>query len=142
MRKPKPPEKHPAAWQSPLWEHLDLIRSMRRARKGWKVIADHLKAAHGISVNYRTVIRFYARATNPKKGKLPLGFNHLGATKAAPHPDPTPDQRESAPPAKQTPEGLAAATEAARARIKARLQQQPEEPAWDLKYDPDKPLKP
>ena len=141
MNKPKPPEKHPVAWQSPLWEHLDLIRSMRRARKGWKVIADHLKAAHGISVNYRTVIRFYARATKPKKGKLPLGFNHLGATKVAPQPNLTPDQPESAPPAKQTPEGPADDIEAKRARIKARLQQ-PEKPKWDLGYDPEKPLLP
>jgi hypothetical protein len=46
---------------------------MRRSRKGWQEIADHLEKQHGLKVTHRTLFRFFARATDPKR-KRPLGF--------------------------------------------------------------------
>ena len=76
------PKDHPVAWGSPLWPHLELIRSMRRQRKKWADIADHLEADHGVKVTFRTVRNFFKRATDPNK-KRPLGFDSQPATQAA-----------------------------------------------------------
>jgi hypothetical protein len=72
------PKNHPVAWGSPLWPHLDLIRSMRLQRKKWAEIAEHLKDDHGVDVTFRTVRNFFKRATDPNR-KRPLGFPQSSA---------------------------------------------------------------
>jgi hypothetical protein len=76
---------------------------MRRSRKGWQEIADHLEKQHGLKVTHRTLFRFFARATDPKR-KRPLGFEEAHpATPAAPElsTDQTPAARAAAPSASQ-----------------------------------------
>jgi hypothetical protein len=77
--KPNPPTEHPKPYQSPLWDHLDTIAKLRRRRQPWESIAEHLNNAHGLNVSYKTVQRFFKRASdpaNPRKLKaLPLGFD-------------------------------------------------------------------
>src|SRR5215469_15181613 len=48
--------------QSPLWPHLETIRSMRRARKSWAEIVVHLEQTHGLKCNRESVYRFFKRA--------------------------------------------------------------------------------
>src|SRR5436305_10769355 len=82
------PREHPRAFQSPLWPHLEEIRSLRRARKLWVEIAEHLKREHGIAMTYRAVRNFFVRATNPKR-RIPYGLEeHVGPTPRAAAPLP------------------------------------------------------
>jgi hypothetical protein len=88
----KVPQRHPVAWKSALWPHLELIRSMRRGRKSFQAIADHLAAQHDILVTYRTVRNFLSRVSErAKKGRaLPLGFEaHMPKPKS---PTPLPSE--------------------------------------------------
>jgi hypothetical protein len=50
--------------ESPLWPHLEEIRSMRRARKSWAAIALQLREAHGIETTRENLYRFFQRAAN------------------------------------------------------------------------------
>lgn len=85
----KPPREHPVAWQSPLWAHHGTIRELRQARKSWPQVAEHLEREHGLKVTWRTVRRFFARATKrAKSGKLPLGFTAPEPAKAPAPPPP------------------------------------------------------
>src|SRR3979411_2095513 len=84
MKKRSMPKEHPVAWASQLWPHLELIRSMRRQRKKWAEIADHLEREHSVKVTFRTVRNFFKRATDPKR-KSPLGVPQHSTP-------PTPDQ--------------------------------------------------
>ena len=68
----------PRPWRSLLLPHLDEIRAMRRARRTWREIADHLRATHGIKIAPSNVYRFFKRAAQRKK--LPLGFEDEPAT--------------------------------------------------------------
>jgi IS5 family transposase len=70
--KPTMPKEHPKPFQSSLWPHLDTIRQMRRERKMWTEIADHLKTK-GVTVSYRTVRNFFLRTRSPKR-RIPAGF--------------------------------------------------------------------
>jgi hypothetical protein len=84
----KPPAVHPKPFQSALWNHLEEIRQMRRARKMWAEIAAHLKEAHGLEVSYRTIRNFFIRTRSPKR-RIPAGFEEsLGVP--VPHPGPVP----------------------------------------------------
>jgi len=75
--KKQPPTEHPKPYKSVLWDHFDTIQKLRRRRESWRGIADHLNQAHQLGVNYKTIQRFFKRASDPKTGKLkplPLGF--------------------------------------------------------------------
>jgi hypothetical protein len=66
------PKVHPKPYESPLWQHLETIRSLRRQRKTWAAIAAHLQQTHGLKTSLRTVRNFFKRA---RGGRVPLGFN-------------------------------------------------------------------
>jgi hypothetical protein len=70
-------------WRSLLLPHLDEIRAMRRARRTWREIATHLRAAHGIKIAPSNVYRFFKRAVQGRK--LPLGFEDPPTTEAEGH---------------------------------------------------------
>jgi hypothetical protein len=72
MDKKRTPEVHPKPYESPLWRHLDTIRSLRRQRKTWAAIAVHLEKSHGLKTSLRTVRNFFMRA---RVGRVPLGFD-------------------------------------------------------------------
>ena len=55
MDKKRTPEVHPKPYESPLWQHLETIRSLRRQRKTWAAIAVHLEESHGLKTSLRTV---------------------------------------------------------------------------------------
>jgi hypothetical protein len=48
--------------ESPLWPHLEEIRSMRRGRKSWAEIASVLRATHGIETSRQNLYQFFQRA--------------------------------------------------------------------------------
>ena len=80
------PDKPPKAFQSALWPHLEEIRSLRRARKMWPEIAEHLHQKHGIRMTYRAIRNFFVRATNPNR-RIPIGMEeHVGAPPRQPVP--------------------------------------------------------
>src|SRR5258707_15799462 len=85
----KPPAVHPKPFQSALWNHLEEIRQMRRARKMWAEIAAHLKEAHGLEVSYRTIRNFFIRTRSPKR-RIPAGFEESLGAQPVPHPGPGP----------------------------------------------------
>src|SRR2546430_2152792 len=76
---------HPAPYQSPLGAHLDLIRSMRRARKTWQEIAKQIGDIQGKPIHPSTVFNFFKRYVdrlerNRQKGRAggqPLGYEPL-----------------------------------------------------------------
>ena len=70
------PKEHPVAWASQLWPHIRLIQIMRRERKTWVEITQHLESRHNVKVTFRTVRNFFKRATDPDR-KRPLGFPAL-----------------------------------------------------------------
>jgi hypothetical protein len=72
MDKKRTPEVHPKPYESPLWRHLETIRSLRRQRKTWAAIAAHLEERHGLKTSLRTVRNFFKRA---RAGRVPLGFD-------------------------------------------------------------------
>ena len=72
MDKKRTPEVHPKPYESPLWPHLESIRSLRRQRKTWAAIAAHLEETHGFKTSLRTVRNFFKRA---RGGRMPLGFD-------------------------------------------------------------------
>jgi hypothetical protein len=72
MDKKRTPEVHPKPYESPLWQHLDTIRALRRQRKTWAAIAAHLEETHGLKTTLRTVRNFFKRA---RAGRVPLGFD-------------------------------------------------------------------
>lgn len=85
------PKEHPRAWNSALWDHVETIRTLRRSRKTWKEIAEHLAKGHGLKLSDRTIRNFYVRYTaRLRAGTLPAGYE--------PEPQPTP-----LPPEPQTP---------------------------------------
>ena len=65
MERPKP-------FQTPLWEHLDEIRAMRRRKRTWREIAQWLSTEHNISVRHNTVLAFFKRVSRRKQP--PLGY--------------------------------------------------------------------
>jgi hypothetical protein len=74
----------PKAFQSPLWEYLEQIRTWRRARATWVEISQRLKAEHGLEITVQGVHRFFKRST---KTRLPLGFGETAKpTKREPRP--------------------------------------------------------
>jgi hypothetical protein len=83
------PREHPGPWGSVLWDHLDEIRSMRRARKRWLDIETHLRQQHGIRITQRAIRNFFARATDPKQ-KRPLGWEEPARPAPAPSSPPVP----------------------------------------------------
>ncbi len=98
----KPPAVHPKPFQSALWNHLEEIRQMRRARKMWAEIAAHLKEAHGLEVSYRTIRNFFIRTRSPNR-RIPAGFEESLGAQPVPHPGPVPGSALPAPPTKPVP---------------------------------------
>jgi hypothetical protein len=86
MRTP-PPKSHPSPYTSQLWPHLETIRMLRRRRKTWRAIANHLEEACGIKLGVWTVRNFFKRATS---GKVPLGFRNAEVTRESRKPNPAP----------------------------------------------------
>ena len=94
------PQSHAKPYQSPLWKHLETIRTLRRKRQTWAAIALHLKESHGLATSSATVFKFFKRAAI---GRVPFGFDDPppGATYAvrtsspfpgsALHPEPNED---------------------------------------------------
>jgi hypothetical protein len=69
------PKEHPRAWNSALWDHVETIRALRRARKTWKEIGLHLEQAHGLRLAHRTIRNFYVRYTRRlRQQKFPAGY--------------------------------------------------------------------
>jgi hypothetical protein len=66
------PQTHPKPYSSPLWPHLDTIRTLRRKHETWTAIALHLKESHGLKIGSTTILKFFKRAG---KGRLPIGFS-------------------------------------------------------------------
>ncbi|HEV2947210.1 MAG TPA: hypothetical protein VGX70_07525 [Gemmataceae bacterium] len=98
----KPPAVHPKPFQSALWNHLEEIRQMRRARKMWAEIAAHLKEAHGLEVSYRTIRNFFIRTRSPNR-RIPAGFEESLGAQPVPHSGPVPGSALPAPPTKPVP---------------------------------------
>jgi hypothetical protein len=71
------PHTHPKPYGSPLWPHLDTIRTLRRKHETWAAIASHLKESHGLEMTSATVLKFFKRAI---KGRVPIGFTDPGAS--------------------------------------------------------------
>ena len=92
---------HPPAWGSPLWPHVDEIKSMRKRRQTWREIAEFLEATHGVKTTRGTVQRFFKRAKELKKS-LPLGFDTM--TGAEPGSDTPSEMRKPEPSKTASPE--------------------------------------
>ena len=90
-------------FRSPLWKHLELIRSMRRARATWEEVAQEVAKREGRPVHYTTIYNFFKRyaARLKKTGRgQPLGFEPLPGEAPAPAPPAAakPAPNPSAPP--------------------------------------------
>ena len=85
-----PPPKlqdRPAAWKSPLWDHLESLKAWagQRPKLSWKEIAERLEQEKGLKVPWRTVYKFFARTDRrAREGKLPLGMKPADRSEAAP----------------------------------------------------------
>jgi hypothetical protein len=137
---PPPERKAVPPFHSPLWQHWELIRSMRRARKTWKQVAEALEQVHGLKTSHKTIHNFVKRALRIRKeGRLPFGWEDPEPEPSQPAPAPAKPAAGAKPAPPATPD-LAqqnAAIEALRAKAK---QLPPEEPEWNIPIDPDKPL--
>ena len=71
------PQSHPKPYQSPLWEHLETIRALRRKHQTWAAIALHLKESHGLKTTSASVLKFFKRAAT---GRVPIGFTDAGTS--------------------------------------------------------------
>jgi hypothetical protein len=74
------PIPHPKPFQSALWEHLDLIRKRRLARKSWPDIVEELGTL-GVRIDRSTLRRFFNRART--RGDLPFGWEKAPGKKEA-----------------------------------------------------------
>ncbi|HEY0790252.1 MAG TPA: hypothetical protein VGD78_04230 [Chthoniobacterales bacterium] len=108
------PAPRPRPNQSPLWDHLELIRTMRMGRHTWAEIAEGIKDAGGPKVGLTTVYNFYKRAVDrARKGKpRPFGFEDPFANLASPGPKAKPvrpaAEAPASPPPSQTPDEVVA----------------------------------
>jgi hypothetical protein len=91
------PKSHPPAWGSALWQHVDTIRSMRRARKKWREIAEYLTEQKRVPISPSAVRNFFARATDPDRSR-PLGFEPIPLQTDDPDPLPKSSQPVDLPP--------------------------------------------
>jgi hypothetical protein len=80
------PQIHAKPYQSPLWKHLETIRTLRRKRETWAMIARHLEDTHGLKVSGATVFKFFKRAAS---GRVPLGFSNIESRRDLQKPIPT-----------------------------------------------------
>jgi hypothetical protein len=68
--------KRPIAYQSPLWPHLEQIRTWRRARLTWREIKERLEPApYSINLTIQAIHSFFVTAS--KRKEPPLGFDSL-----------------------------------------------------------------
>ena len=79
------PQSHAKPYQSPLWKHLETIRTLRWKRQTWAAIALHLKESHGLATTSATVFKFFKRAAT---GRIPIGFADAGKSPIPPNPSP------------------------------------------------------
>lgn len=96
-KKNKGPKQHPGPWGSQLWDHLEEIRRLRRARTKWKDIAKALEAQN-VTITASALRNFFVRSRDPKL-KLPAGLEHL-----RPPESPSPATPPNSPPYHDTPE--------------------------------------
>jgi hypothetical protein len=89
------PDKHPSPWGSKLWDHVDLIRSMRLGRHSWKMIARHLGESHGVQISPQAVQNFFSR--NSRRKRMPLGFEVYFPAPTAAQPPETVKKHEARP---------------------------------------------
>lgn len=93
-KKKQPVRNHPRPFRSPLWPHVDLIRSERQAHKTWEEIAQKLQREFGITTHFTTIYNFLKRVSerNRKgKRKLPLGYDPVSdSAPSAQEPPPDP----------------------------------------------------
>jgi hypothetical protein len=75
------PQTHAKPYQSPLWNHLETIRNLRKQHETWEGIASHLKDDHGLEMSASTVLKFFKRAAD---GRVPIGFLGLRASSIGP----------------------------------------------------------
>ena len=71
---------HPPPGRSPLWKHLDEIRSMRRARATWEEVAKRIGELEGRTIHHTVIYNFFKRYANRLKKTgmgQPLGFEPL-----------------------------------------------------------------
>ena len=68
-------------YRSRLLSHLEEIRQLRRSRRTWRDIAEHLTNKHGIQITAAGVHIFFKRATRRKRA--PLGFEDAGVSQSA-----------------------------------------------------------
>ena len=147
-------EQHPGPYQSPLRPHLETIRAMRRARKTWQQIAEHLQQAHGVKTSFTTVYNFFKRVTErARKGKslLPLGYEEAPPAAvpagpaqpvgAPPPRQPTVDERPDWEPAPPPADGLTELQRKRRAQWK-REEEEKDNPPRNLWNKPNPPLPP
>lgn len=115
---------HPGPWGSPLWDHLETIRTLRMQRKTWKQIAEALD----VETTPRAVRNFFVRSRNPKR-KVPAGLEDtiIGG------PTSVKNQRPAAAPNEEssTPEKKEELFE----RMKSRAQEKPKS-SWEV-FDPE-----
>ena len=68
-------------YRSRLLSHLEEIRQLRRSRRTWRDIAEHLSSKYGIQITAAGVHIFFKRATRRKRA--PLGFEDPRVTQSA-----------------------------------------------------------
>jgi hypothetical protein len=77
--------KRPIAYQSPLWPHLEQIRSWRRARLTWREIKERLEGEpYSVNLTIQAIHSFFVTAS--KRKEPPLGFDSFPGQ---PIPEPT-----------------------------------------------------
>ncbi len=75
----------------PLRDHLDEIRKMRRARRTWREITEHLRARHGLQITRTGVCHFFRRASSRP---LPMGMEDPPPNTASAPPRFAPEQKK------------------------------------------------
>jgi hypothetical protein len=71
-----PNMKRPIAYQSPLWPHLEHIRSWRRARLTWREIKERLEGEpYHVHLTIQAIHSFFSTAS--KRKEPPIGFDSL-----------------------------------------------------------------
>jgi hypothetical protein len=136
----------PKPHESPLWPHLQLIRTMRLGRHTWAAIAEAIHQAGGPKVAVNTVYQFYKRvADRARKGKgLPLGFEDPFAGTPAPAPaQPGPPSRTGgaapAAPRSDNPKGTSSAREKYIRHQAEFMKQKAQQPKHEQGFEPHNP---
>jgi hypothetical protein len=95
-----PNMKRPIAYQSPLWPHLEHIRSWRRSRLTWREIKERLEGEpYSVNLTIQAIHSFFMTAS--KRKEPPLGFDSLPGQpvpeQTTKEPEVSPQKKASAP---------------------------------------------